>query len=145
MKFFLIQLRNLLKLLAHLSTGNHCNCHKMHRMLSFFTKFITEFESTWWAIILRLLFCWRQREDQWIIFTLPSTNILKFLFTTIPFYHIRAMVCAKNALLIHCRTGQEYRQKWYVWSLISFPISRHEFLAVNFKAHKNFVLVIKNS
>ena len=26
-----------------------------------------------------------------------------------------------------------------------FPIFRHDFLAVNFKAHKNFVQVIKNT
>ena len=26
-----------------------------------------------------------------------------------------------------------------------FPIFRNDFLAVNFKAHKNFVLVIKNT
>ena len=32
-----------------------------------------------------------------------------------------------------------------MWSLIFPPIFRHDFSAVNFKAHKNFFLVIKNT
>ena len=45
----------------------------------------------------------------------------------------------KYALVAH------YRQKWCVWTLISFLILDMNFSALNFKARKNFVLVIKNT
>ena len=38
--------KSLLKLLAHLDTGNQLNCNQIWAMLSLFTEFITEFEST---------------------------------------------------------------------------------------------------
>ena len=43
------------------------------------------------------------------------------------FSYIRAMQHAKYTLVILCRTGQEYEQIWCIWSLISFPIFKHEF------------------
>ena len=46
---------NLLKLPAHLDTGNQHNCNKMCAMFSLFTEFITEFESTW-GIVLKQFF-----------------------------------------------------------------------------------------
>ena len=39
--------KNLLKLLAHLDTGNQHNCNKIWAMISLLTEFIAEFGSTW--------------------------------------------------------------------------------------------------
>ena len=48
MKFLLIQVKNLLTLLAQPDTGNQHNCDKMCAMLSsLFTEFITRIESNW--------------------------------------------------------------------------------------------------
>ena len=44
MKFFADWIQ---KALAHLDTGNQHNCNIIWTMLSLFTEFITEFESTW--------------------------------------------------------------------------------------------------
>lgn len=46
-KFLLIEItKPVLKLLAHHDTSNHHNCNKIYAMLSLFTEFTTEFEST---------------------------------------------------------------------------------------------------
>ena len=50
-KVFDIKKLNLLKLPAHLDTGNQHNCNKMCAMFSLFTEFITEFESTWGIVV----------------------------------------------------------------------------------------------
>ena len=47
MRFLLIQLKKpLIKLLAHLDTGNQQNCNKICVMLSLFTESITDCKST---------------------------------------------------------------------------------------------------
>ena len=126
MKFLLIQLKNLLKLLAHLDAGNQHVVKKcvhaffIHRIYNRIQKLMSD--------QIKTLICWRKRGDWWIIFTLPLANILVILIHYyVIFLHYRAMEHAKYTLVILCRTGQEYEQKWCIWSLISFPIFKHEF------------------
>ena len=119
----LIKLKENLNLLAHLDTGNQHNCSKMCAMLSLFKEFITKFESTW-VIILKQLFS--EGEDK-----IEEYLLLCLWQIVLNFY----------SLLCHFTILAQQNTQNMPW-LCSVEQDMN-FSAVNFKAHKNFVLVIR--
>ena len=137
MKFLLIQLKNLFKMLAHLDAGNQHVVHAffIHRIYIKIQKHMSD--------QIKTLICWRKRGDWWIIFTLPLANIFVILIHYyVIFLHYRTMKHAKYTLVILCRTGQEIMNRNDAYDLWF----HFQFLNMNFsgvKAHQNFVLIFK--
>ena len=111
MKFLLIQVKNLITLLAQPDTGNQHNCNKMCAMLSsLFTEFITRIESNW-SERLYLNNYLPRGKGRSMNNSLRLRQISVNFYSLLCHYHIRAMEHKTYASVIQCRTGQEYGQK----------------------------------